>query len=289
MFLSGNGQVGIGTTTPTEAKLVIKGQPASQRLINGGNIHYLFPTGGVNSTPDNTLWRLSSPYLSIYADHGIQSSFSILFSDERIKNVVGRSDAGKDLKTLQEIEVTDYFYKDMHEQGNRPHKKVIAQQVERVFPQAVSQSTLVVPDIYKAATFRNGWVSLKTDLKVGDRVRLIAESEEGLHEVLEVKGDSFRTAFKALSDKVFVYGREVNDFRSVDYDAISMLNVSATQELKREKDAEIQTLRDENATLRRELAAKDASLEARLIALESRMPEKGVAETVSLKTARVAE
>ena len=31
--------------------------------------------------------------------------------------------------------------------------------------------------------------------------------------------------------KVFVYGKEVNDFHVVDYDAVAMLNVSATQEL----------------------------------------------------------
>ena len=30
---------------------------------------------------------------------------------------------------------------------------------------------------------------------------------------------------------MFVYGREVDDFRTVDYEAVSMLNVSATQEL----------------------------------------------------------
>ena len=31
--------------------------------------------------------------------------------------------------------------------------------------------------------------------------------------------------------KVLVYGKEVNDFHIVDYEAIAMLNVSATQEL----------------------------------------------------------
>ncbi len=32
---------------------------------------------------------------------------------------------------------------------------------------------------------------------------------------------------------MFVYGREVDDFHTVDYEAISMLNVSATQEQQR--------------------------------------------------------
>ena len=31
--------------------------------------------------------------------------------------------------------------------------------------------------------------------------------------------------------QVFVYGKKVNDFHVLDYDAVSMLNVSATQEL----------------------------------------------------------
>ena len=41
-----------------------------------------------------------------------------------------------------------------------------------------------------------------------------------------------------FTDRVFVYGKEVNDFRVVDYDAISMLNVSATQELAKRSEAQ---------------------------------------------------
>ncbi|WP_262708345.1 hypothetical protein [Chryseobacterium sp. CH21] len=36
---------------------------------------------------------------------------------------------------------------------------------------------------------------------------------------------------KKLKGKLFVYGTEVSDLRTVDYDALSMLNISATQEL----------------------------------------------------------
>lgn len=41
---------------------------------------------------------------------------------------------------------------------------------------------------------------------------------------------------------VFVYGREVNDFGQVHYEANAMLNVSATQQIKREKKVEVQAL-----------------------------------------------
>jgi hypothetical protein len=54
-------------------------------------------------------------------------------------------------------------------------------------------------------------VSLTTDLKKGERVRLIGRKKEGIHEVLEVAPGGFRTDFVADGDTVFVYGREVKD------------------------------------------------------------------------------
>ena len=150
--------------------------------------------------------------------------------------------------------------------GNRPHKKVIAQQVEKVYPEAVSLSTDVVPDIYQKAKIKDGWVKLATNLKKGERVRLVSDKKEGIHEVLEVTLDKFRTDFAADGDEVFVFGREVKDFRNVDYDAIAMLNVSATQELNRclekqaaeiaARDGQIAALEKANQEMQRELAAQ---------------------------------
>ena len=129
---------------------------------------------------------------------------------------------------------------------------MIAQQVEKVFPQAVTKITDVVPDIYLRAAVKDGWIALSTNLKKGERVRLIGKATQGEHELLEVAAGRFRTAFKAEADSVFVYGREVNDLRTVDYEAIAMLNVSATQELHRRvvaQAAEIATLKTQLAQL----------------------------------------
>jgi C4-dicarboxylate-specific signal transduction histidine kinase len=82
-----------------------------------------------------------------------------------------------------------------------------------------------------------------------------------------------------------VYGREVNDFLSVDYEAIAMLNVSATQELNRrleakvaeftrlgtEKDAQIKALAADNVELQqrvKDIEERDAARAARLATLE---------------------
>jgi hypothetical protein len=170
--------------------------------------------------------------VSIYTPFYTLAAGNLNISDERIKNIKGQSDSAVDLKTLLGLHITDYTYMTPPRRELNT-QKVIAQQVEKVYPQAVKQLTGVVPDIYQKATLKDGWVQLATDLKVGERVKLIDEKEAGVHEVLEVRDGAFRTDFKPATNEVFVYGREVKDFRSVDYDAISMLNISATQELAR--------------------------------------------------------
>ena len=61
------------------------------------------------------------------------------------------------------------------------------------------------------------------------------------------------------------------------------------QALRDQSTAEMKALRDETAVLRRELATKDESLEARLIALEARFSKDGAPVTVSIKTVNAAK
>jgi hypothetical protein len=80
-------------------------------------------------------------------------------------------------------------------------------------------------------------------LKEGETVRLITEKNPELHVVAHVVDDKTFTVTtkELLADKVFVYGKQCLDLKSVDYDAIAMLNVSATQELAKKVDAKQRT------------------------------------------------
>jgi hypothetical protein len=245
MTFLANGLIGIGTASPSKGALEIDSGAGYQPGYN--------PIGEFNNSGAHTGTIYAGGDISLWASGWIFADTFIAFSDERIKNIKGQSDSAADLKTLLGIKITDFTYRDTVANGNGMHKKVIAQQVQQVFPQAVTTSTNVVPDIYTNATVVDGWVQLSTDLKVGDRVKLIGQRRAGIYEVRAVRPGAFRTDFnpgsnpapaapglkrdtlrarlKPENNHVFVYGREVKDFRSVDYDAISMLNVSATQEL----------------------------------------------------------
>jgi hypothetical protein len=260
MVIRENGRVGIGTDNPRKAALEVA---AAAKSTPENGYFYMNYRGELKKEPRTDLVL----DYSIWAHHRIAGDEFNAISDERIKNVQGRSDGAADLCTLLGIEITDYNFRDAIARGDGNYKKVIGQQVEKVFPQAVHKATDVVPDIFQQASIRDGWVALATDLKKGDRVKLITEKDEGVHEVLEVSEDKFRVAFAHEDDEVFVYGREVNDFLTVDYDAISMLNVSATQQLKKNMDQEIASLRVENAELR----AANESLARRLELLENKL------------------
>ncbi len=221
--LTVNGNMGIGTPNPTQAKLVVNGSNANTFNSYG----YLSRT-----TVGNTSASTTADY-SIYASDRIAAAEFNAYSDARIKNIKGVSNGQQDLQTLMGIEITDYSLKDFVAKGNKAYKKVIAQQVEKIYPQAVSKMTDVVPDIYQPAAMHNGKINLPNTLKAGDKVKLIFDSGEEMATVTVATATSF-TVNKNKTGNVFVYGREVNDFRSVDYEAISMLNVSATQQLVKE-------------------------------------------------------
>ncbi|PKV50551.1 endosialidase-like protein [Aquimarina sp. MAR_2010_214] len=215
--------------------------------------YYTAPVGKVyHKHPNN---------YSIYAESRIAAKEFNAHSDARIKTIKGVSNAKKDLETLSKIQVTNYQMKDTIEKGTQQYKKVIAQQVKKVFPQAVNNTiTQIVPNIYQASEINQGWVSLSdSNIKIGDKVKLIFTETTELVEVLEVTDKQIKVASKK-EGKVFVYGTQVHDFHTVDYDAISMLNVSATQELIRQ----IEALKKENETIKSVFFTKIEALEAKM-------------------------
>jgi hypothetical protein len=225
----------------------------------------------------------------------------VVYSDRRIKRDVTASVTAKDLATIQRLRVTDYRMVDPGNGGMAWRKGFIAQEVEEIIPGAVTRSVEFVPDIFSAATALVWNPGAKTlavslakdhDLKAGERVRLHVDGSR-----LDLNVSAVPSAREFVVDKcerapkkVLVYGRQVNDFRTVDYDRIFTTSVGALQELKKEKDAEVKALQEENAGLRARLAAieaDDKGRDAKLAAIESLLSGgKPAARTVSMKAGK---
>ncbi|MCJ8289765.1 MAG: tail fiber domain-containing protein [Crocinitomicaceae bacterium] len=244
---NGNMRIGDGTGEPVKARLVVSGSSTSAFTLK--KRYGVLKTGGADTFKPSS--GEGTFKYSIYADGDIACGIIRAFSDKRIKTINGISNSQNDLKILSQIEITDYTHIDVIGKGQESHKKAIAQQVKTVFPQAVSTDLKdFIPNIYTKSEIKDGWIALTTDVKIDDRIKLVFSDEVKEVKVLEKLDDMF----KVETDKegeVFVYGKEVSDFHTVDYDAISMLNVSATQEiLKRLELVEV-----ENQQLREDLSS----------------------------------
>lgn len=237
------------------------GQPGLSEGTEGspifGQLYYGTPPYSSPSYPVTNNYSLeTSRVIKVGAVHAM--------SDRRVKKDFSVSNSANDLALLQRIRVTDYKYKDVVAKGNGLKKGVIAQELEQLVPEAVGFGTDVIPDVYALAQntrLEAGALRLTMgkphDLKVGDKVRIMAGD---LQEDLPVTAVVSSTEFSLgnwnhdAPEKVFVYGREVNDFHSVDYDHLFTLNISATQELARrveDLEKENASVKAENAELRR--------------------------------------
>jgi Chaperone of endosialidase len=289
------GTVGIGTNNPTQASLVVAAAGGTTSVQPGEffNAHAGPNLQGSGAYSGN-FGIYSAAGMIAGGDIDTASNFRAvtgytLASDIRLKNVTGRSNSAADLDTLEKLHVTDYTMKETRFAG-RKFKKLIAQEVEQVYPLAVTKITDAVPDIDslgEVAKVSDGLSEISVDkgfnLKSGDQVKVFGPDRLPQVVIAEnVEGKNFTAKLKGIKQgsKVYVYGHEVNDLRALDYDAISMLNVSATQELAKRSiaqaeriavlEAQLKELQDQSHELT-DLRNEDAKLKAETTALASRL------------------
>ncbi|MFA6084292.1 tail fiber domain-containing protein [Mucilaginibacter sp.] len=256
-----NGFVGIGTDDP-QFPLEVRGERKSGTGYAGKE----FTRYGVSDVMSGRGFGTCSVFASgdFVTRNAFVGSYNSDFSDIRLKKDIHKSSSQQDLATLRRVEVSDYKMIDTIN-NNHSYKKVIAQQVQHVYPQAVGVSFNTLPDVFQNAvsvTHQQDSLYLITvanpqHLKAGDKIELkFAELADANVSVTKINSDrSFTVASAIALDQqkgVFVYGHPATDVLTIDYDAISMLNVSATQQLAKtidEQQKEIAQLKAQNTAI----------------------------------------
>jgi hypothetical protein len=211
--------------------------------------------GYLNSS-GNTGTSSGSVAYSIFAQRRIRAEEFNADSDARIKHVLGQSENSEDLEIIKSIQIMDFQYIDSIGKGNDVHKKIIAQQLREIYPNAVTETVGYIPSIYSKpvrsvynAAGKQMFYTTPGDhgLRIGDKVKFIeAEGVWTSEVILVISPEEFVVTSDIDRGNIFIYGKEVNDFLTVDYEAVAMLNISATQNLierieSQEKQIEAQT------------------------------------------------
>lgn len=224
--ITNDGRVGIGTADPGAALDI---NTSSSEAYTGYYIKFN-PAFGVQTLQSENFgpgpWPISLRTVNwIYSGAGYMTS-----SDKRIKDIISKSDSKKDLETLNNVIITDYTMKDKIT-DNKKYKKIIAQDLENIYPESVYKTKNIIPNIYKTAVAEKGIIFLETNLQKNTNIKIILENENIISKVLNVSDTYFEIENKDISGNIFVYGSEVDDFLSIDYESVFCLNISATQEL----------------------------------------------------------
>ena len=259
-----NKLVGIGTDDP-QMPLDVRGARGNGQQYNtGGNAAYCIGWHGSTGIDETRTYASCSIHADgdIVTNNVFVSTQSKQFSDIRLKKDIRPSSSAEDLATLKKIAIVNYKMIDTIA-DDKAYKKVIAQQVQKVYPLAVSTTFRTLPDVFQHAIA----VGKQTDstylitvakpenLKAGDRLVLKCDPANDVTvmvtEIRDQKNFVVRSAIDLNAQTgVFVYGHPADDVFAVDYDAISMLNVSATQQLAKiieEQQQQIELLKKQNA------------------------------------------
>ncbi len=196
-----------------------------------------------------------SRVLAIHAHGAVWSDNSTGFiatSDRRIKkNIVDVPD-NLALEMVRNIPCRYYEYKDNLYSGTDKTIGFIAQEVAEVLPMAISIQTSIIPNELRKLE-NVSWEQIENTYKLitdlqddvsGVKYRFyvsndVSGNDEIKKEIIGNSDNSF--TFDSSYNNVFIYGKEVDDFHTLDKQKIFALHHSAIQEL----DKQIQLLKEE--------------------------------------------
>jgi hypothetical protein len=200
-------------------------------------------SGSQTGTYNTDVWTTTrARSITVSGDIHAQGLF-VAGSDIRIKDKVEVAHSKESLDIIKNIEITKYHYKDKMTKGNGIHTKLIAQQVAEYLPEAVTKSSEFIPNIYQVfkITHKDG-----NNYGVDFNLEIEDLKELDTIKVVDKNNESFETSISKylnnsiffnlpnnydVNDEIFIYGKKVDDFLSVDYDNVMCVGISATQEL----------------------------------------------------------
>lgn len=238
-------------------------------------IYYIRDSSNGKEVRNHGGWKTHR--ISIDADGAIFSATYIGASDERIKKDIRPLKDNESLNIIRQLDAKVYKYKDEIQRGPSEVIGFIAQDVNKTIPAAVNVMSKVIPNEMRVikVSYKNttsdlpdadeSWeMTLNEELAPGTYKFIFETLKDHIEEEEELTtkdGKTFQLK-KQYKDDVFLYGKQVDDFLSIDKQKIFAVAYSALQQVDKNQ----QILQQKVATLEDTIA----KLTARLDALEAK-------------------
>jgi hypothetical protein len=217
-----------------------------------------------------------------------------IYSDKRIKNNIQNINDNQALLDFRQLNPCTYSYVDKVQRGNKTVYGFIAQEVEEVLPYACNTQIETVPNVYGFATISPSGKNLTLTMSSFNNLETTDASNNPMSIILKLTNGEkeFYVNVENVIDEmnveisepllfencvfddslneyvIFIYGQRVDNFKSLDKNAIWTVVAAATQEIDRQQQADkvrIAELETKVETLESQLA----NVLARLTALEN--------------------
>ena len=261
-----NNYVGIGTKNP-EYPLHVIGTGG----VTNDSAKYL--QQGMSNTNVVTASEIHS--ITIYTEGNIYASGLIAASDNRIKTNIEELVDNEALIKFRQLKPCKYNYIDTITRTSEKVYGFIAQEVRETLPYATSITEEYIPNIYKLALYKDTVITFDNEhnLESEGNIKLIKPNNTEIivpyviidtHKINIITSDLSSNEILSndlvqdedgndLAHNIFVYGTNVNDFHTLNKDAIWTTATAALQEvdkIQQEDNNKINNLESENTELK---------------------------------------
>lgn len=228
-----SGYMGFSTSSPAVPCHIVPGVTGSGR----GGARY-FGGGSTALALDSDI---DADLVSCQAGHAFfAGTYFLASSDIRIKCDVEDINDTEALGLINRIQPKKYNYIDPNRKERNKTIGFIADQIEEVLPSCVKKERNYIPDIMLELdnpVWEDNKLIYSIDLSSNDTGRVKFYVEENGEEIMkEITYDDNGFNFEKQYNKVFIYGKEVRDFKALNKDGIFSIGISAIQELSRQND-----------------------------------------------------
>ena len=171
-----------------------------------------------------------------------------VYSDERIKNNFENPDNSFLLQKIEDINLQKYEYIDKLNNGSGNIYGFKAQDIKNEIENCVNLSTEIIPNYFEMCQVEDKKIKVKDnhDLVVGDIIRIYDDNMKET-KITNIEDNLLTVEEDINGNEVFLYGKEVDDFHSLNWDVINGVHIGATKELiRRLKDTESKVEKLEN-------------------------------------------